>query len=778
MAISFTPTTFQFSSFASVRNAPRPETTATPAMPAESTAEVTARFGRTLTQVKSLRESLVQLDQLARGVRTLPPRAARVWSSTDLGFGAPAAAAVTVASYGDLGLLAAATPAVLRSSAEVNATPTSFTPFGPDWMGSTLQPTVSGSYNGVHGTGTLTFKVINGGTRGVNDLKLEVYDPLDVKVATVDIKKSDPPDQQYTLVNGLVLTFGEGDMLKDDTFTVDVTAGVPGSYTPAQPVWAASSTLATVGGVYDGSNGTGTLTFLAATGGTHGVDDLTIEVYDPLGSKVDTLGINKADPLDQEYTLSNGLTLSIGAGDLLKNTTFTVDVYDAVGSVVDPTKPLDGTRNANPNLENGLAVSPGAFEVNGVSIAVNAGDSIDDVLARITQSAAGVSASFDAATEGVVLTQTTPGSAPGIVVGNDTSGFLAATKLAGATVEPGLDRDATRTLASVGAFASVQAGTVSVNGVDIAIDPAADTLLDVLARINASGAGVTAFLNPGDQRVVIDSDQAGVDLVLDGGTTGLFAALNVVEGTHAATAVQEPGTLLSRLTAFSGVSSGTIELNGVGIAVDVDVDTLDDLIQRINAAGAGVTASLGGDRLTFTRHGPSNALTLDEGGTGFFSALGIEPGTHQPIKGRPGLSSVRAEALSAAVAKVAGSMNALFARDVLGDAVDPALVKFRDQVGRAVGGILEPGGSALETRFGLGIDLGAENGKVFDFSTENRRRFQATVMQRYQAVQALLVGLSSQSGGLTGRLAPVLENAERDLLAGRSPTGLLLDAFA
>ena len=47
-------------------------------------------------------------------------------------------------------------------------------------------------------------------------------------------------------------------------------------------------------------------------------------------------------PIDQEYTLVNGLTLTLGAGDLVQNTTFTLDVYDAMGSSVDPDKVFDG----------------------------------------------------------------------------------------------------------------------------------------------------------------------------------------------------------------------------------------------------------------------------------------------------------------------------------------------------------------------------------------------------------------------------------------------------
>ena len=74
-------------------------------------------------------------------------------------------------------------------------------------------------------------------------------------------------------------------------------------------------------------------------------------------------------------------------------------------------------------------MTAGSFDVNGVSITVAANDTINSVLAKIDASAAGVTATFDATREEVVLTQKTEGAANDIVLANDTSGFLAATKL-------------------------------------------------------------------------------------------------------------------------------------------------------------------------------------------------------------------------------------------------------------------------------------------------------------------------------------------------------------
>jgi len=307
----------------------------------------------------------------------------------------------------------------------------------------------------------------------------------------------------------------------------------PTSFSPFGPDWSGASTaLATIDGVYDGSLGTGTLTFQVARAGVHGQRDLRIRVLAPGGSTLEQIHIDSNDPIDTEYTLSIGLVLTLGEGDLSRNDTLTVDIYDSVGSSVDPDKSFDGTRNDNPNFEYGFSIVPGSFTVNGALIDVLANDTLHSVLDKITQSAAGVTAAFDAGTETVTLTHDTPGSSGAIVLADDTSGFLAATKLSGATTFPGEDADVDKPLEDVTRFASVQSGSISINGEAIAIDVAADSLNDVLARINGSTAGVTASLDGTGQRITIVSNDLERVLVLADGGTGFFPALDMAPGTY------------------------------------------------------------------------------------------------------------------------------------------------------------------------------------------------------------------------------------------------------
>ncbi len=317
------------------------------------------------------------------------------------------------------------------------------------------------------------------------------------------------------------------------------------SFSPFGPSFGGSSTsLPTIGGVYDGDNGTDTLTFQVTGGGVVGVSPvLTLEVRDSQSQLIETLNLNLYQA-DDQVTLQNGLTLSLSSGTLTFGDSFTVDVFDATGSVVDPTKPFNGSRNDNPNFENGLSVSAGSFEVNGVTISVAIDDSINTVLAKITASSAGVTATFDGGTESVLFTQKTSGSTPTITVGTDTSGFLAATKLNSATAVQGQDAlgDADRPLDEVAQFSSVQNGSFLINGTSIAIDVQEDSLNDILVRITASAADVTATLIGSGQRVSITSNEVASSLVLNSNGTGLFSALQITEGTYA----PEEGTGVSR----------------------------------------------------------------------------------------------------------------------------------------------------------------------------------------------------------------------------------------
>ena len=380
---------------------------------------------------------------------------------------------------------------------------TPITDFDPQFAQSATEITIGGAYDGSNGTGPLTFEVTRGGTHGADHIWLEVSDANNYLIETMKVLKKDPIDQQYALTNGLTISFGAGEIVQSDQFTLDLyTSDGPVSIAPFEPDYSGSNAAVTLGGTYDGSNGSDTLTLQVTLGGTHGVDDLQISVFDSSSNQIDQLTISGSDPLDLAYSLSNGITLTVGQGDLLEGATFSVDVSEGGPIVADPDKPFNGTGLEDPNLETGLNVTDGSFQINGVDIQVQQDDTINTVLGRINQSEAGVTATFDAAIEKILLTQDTPGPTSDIILENDTSGFLAAMKLDEAEAIPGEGQfESEEILSNVEQFASVQSGTISVNSVAVSLDVNTDSLTDVLDRITASGAGVNASFDNTTQRV-------------------------------------------------------------------------------------------------------------------------------------------------------------------------------------------------------------------------------------------------------------------------------------
>jgi len=359
---------------------------------------------------------------------------------------------------------------------------------------------------------------------------LRLFDALQGLAELADVKtrfKLDLPDARSARGLGLDLTSTAATLVS----TEEINAS-PMSFDPFGPDWAgASNALITLGGEYNGANGTDTLTIEARRTGLRGTNNLRLWVNDSLGNRVTNLDIRSTDPPDLQYELGNGLFLTLGAGSTVSFDTASFSVSDTIGAVVNPDNPLGGLRNSNPNLQFGTTpIVDGAFSVNGQSISVSTNDTINDVISRINASAAGVTATFDTATESIDFAQNTPGSLPTIELTDDTSNFLAATKLADAIVTSGIDPDDEKRLADVAAFSAVSAGDILINGQSIGIDPSSDSLATVLDSINTSAAGVTASFDRATQQVLIEANEPDSPVELDSNGTSLFPALFIPEG--------------------------------------------------------------------------------------------------------------------------------------------------------------------------------------------------------------------------------------------------------
>lgn len=127
-------------------------------------------------------------------------------------------------------------------------------------------------------------------------------------------------------------------------------------------------------------------------------------------------------------------------------------------------------------------------------------------------------------------------------------------------------------------------GTFDVNGIQISWTAATDTIDDVIERINLSSAEVTASFDTDTDKFKLTSTVDGAALITFSDTTGDFLqAMNFFDGVPANIAVEVAGT---------------------------DLPSLTDVVNDINGAGIGVTASVVNDS-----DGRANLLQITSGST-------------------------------------------------------------------------------------------------------------------------------------------------------------------
>jgi flagellar hook-associated protein 2 len=289
-------------------------------------------------------------------------------------------------------------------------------------------------------------------------------------------------------------------------------------------------------------------------------------------------------------------------------TATTIESATAIGTGVDASALLNAAGFD-------LAPSAGDFQINGVTISFDETvDTLNDVMTRINQSAAGVTASFDVATDQFTLTAKTDG--PGLLTLSDTSGnFLESVEL----IDGGGAKIGTET-----------------DGTDLI------SLDDVVLMINLAGAGVIASIEndgsgrPNIMRIADDPGNGAQSVQLGAGSD----SSNFLDVTHL---LESPGTttrdgvrgmggslvgeaLADARFATPPIATGTFEINGVSFDYDAASDSMSKLITKINQSTAGVTAFYDpfDDALVLSANDTgSTAIQLDDVSGDFLAQTGL-----------------------------------------------------------------------------------------------------------------------------------------------------------
>jgi flagellar hook-associated protein 2 len=205
----------------------------------------------------------------------------------------------------------------------------------------------------------------------------------------------------------------------------------------------------------------------------------------------------------------------------------------------------------------------------------------------------------------------------------------------------GVQVDAGALLKDTSLRTAVTAGTFTVNGVSISVDPNADTLTDVLNRIQTA-TGVTATLvndAEGRPNKVRLTGGSAVTLGAGGDTSNFLTSMNLIASPAGTTrestlnlGVTQTGALLGAAnlrTAFSE-TAGSFKINGVEITYDTTRDSLNTVLSRINGSSAGVTATYDGasDRVSIAAKTTGSTSIQFQDVTGnFLDVIGVRTAT-------------------------------------------------------------------------------------------------------------------------------------------------------
>lgn len=273
------------------------------------------------------------------------------------------------------------------------------------------------------------------------------------------------------------------------------------------------------------------------------------------------------------------------------------------------------------------AVTAGTFTIateNGGSAQVTvdpATQSLDDMVTAINAAGVGITATITNDENGRANKLTLTSSQGDITLGDsgDTSNFLTATNLYSAT--------GTSTKTSTMAFTKQM------------------TLNDVVADINGSAIGVTASItndaNGRANKLTLTSSQGDITLGNAGDTSNFLSATNVLASPGTTTRESTLGiarmSISEKMSAASwhggAPNSGdqSFTINGKEVSYNTANDSLSDIVARINASNANVTARYDviSDtvRLENTKPGSLGITMADNGGGNLLSKLGLTTST-------------------------------------------------------------------------------------------------------------------------------------------------------
>jgi flagellar hook-associated protein 2 len=329
------------------------------------------------------------------------------------------------------------------------------------------------------------------------------------------------------------------------------------------------------------------------TAGTFTVNGQTItiaatdtlqSVFDQISTATGGAVTGAYDATTDEISLTGSSPIVLGSATDTSNFLQAAELYNNGGNTVTSVSSLGGVNlnsamssaNLNTPLSDGGS-GAGEFTINGVQIDFDASsDTINDVLQRINDSDAGVTATYDSVNDRFDLTDKTTGDV-GISMQDVTGNFLAATGLSSGTLQHGTNLQ------------------YSINN--------GGTLTSQSNTIDATSAGVAGLsvtaIGLGTTTIAVNSDTSTISSAISSFVTDYNAVQNYISGQI------KPSTDSS-----GNVTPGTLtgDLDTEGIA-----DSLRQMVGTAPSGLSGVVRTL--NDLGIVSNGTDNTLSLSDSST-------------------------------------------------------------------------------------------------------------------------------------------------------------------
>lgn len=358
------------------------------------------------------------------------------------------------------------------------------------------------------------------------------------------------------------------------------------------------------------------------------------------------------------------ISIQDGTSNFVELAGFVTSGGDQIVSVVKGELATYTSQNTVETAEN-LGISAGDFYIHltdadgnitdTAKIDISENEDIASIIGKINNSGLGITATVNDSGK-LVLQRNSSEEAGGILVSKGSSDFTNKIGFtSGGYQAPATEYGSQSVLTSVNPISTSQKfsegdfiisiddnGTIRETTIDVS---ASDSIYDIIDKINAADAGVTASLNASNKLVITkDADTGEGSITLKKGSSDFttifgFTSGGIYNGTTLDGEAATHTVLVSNKLSVSGkatmaslgVTEGSFKINGVEISIS-STDTIEDVIGRINTVfndaaykDIAVYAEFKNNQIVITtKDASSNArITIESGSTNFTEVVGF-----------------------------------------------------------------------------------------------------------------------------------------------------------